>query len=460
MKLYILIASLLVITSCGSDDSKTSNEFSTPDGFTLVWNDEFEQAGIDQRKWVFETGNGTDYGLAPGWGNSEKQIYTQAPSNASVQIDESDNSVLAITALSSGSGYTSAKITTQELLSVRYGKIEARVKLPTGRGLWPAFWMLGDNINEIDWPGCGEIDVFELLGHAPATIHNNVHYTNNENKHEELLGAYTLANSIFADDYHKFTLDWTPESLIYSIDDQQVHQITIEDDMKEFHRGMYLIFNVAVGGNWPGDPDETTTFPQSMYVDYVRVYSQNDLQISEPPVLEIEEETLGQFVSPEIAGLAIATDYTAFGALVIDSWGGGGEPEIEESADAVDGDKSIKLIYPGENWGGSFFEMEEDKDFTSYANGTLYFSIKHDEGLNDAEIKLESPAQASSAAVFIADYTAEDLGEGWVRYSIPMSDFEGLDLSELRIPFAMWNPKDANDEFFVGSVLVDDVHID
>ncbi len=392
----------------------------------------------------------------------------------SIQSDESNNSVLVITAIEespvtpeSPASYTSAKLTTKGLQEIRYGRIEARIKLPEGQGLWPAFWMLGENIDEIDWPGCGEIDILELLGHEPNTIHHNVHYTNSGNAHEELLGSHVLSSGSFSSDYHVFALDWTPQSLVYRIDGQMTHQVPIEEEMKEFMRSAYLILNVAVGGNWPGDPDDTTVFPQSMYVDYVRLYRQDNLQVSDPPPLDINEESLGQILD---ASPAIRDSFDDFGVVNINLFGGPsrgdgpvGQPEGIASDGAVNGDKSIQISYTGGNWGGAFFEMDMEKDFSTYAGGNLLFSIKAPATLHDAEVKLESTAAATNAAIFLVNYTPEDIGNGWVKYTVPISDFSGLDLTKLSIPFALWNPKDADDgaeDYLEADILIDDIHME
>lgn len=450
----------ILFNSCTKDQNDPApNQPVEFDGYTLLWQDEFNQPSINLDNWNYETGDGTDYDLPPGWGNNEKQIYTTSPENAYITTDE-DNQVLAITAKEDGNGgYTSAKLTTQNKFSFRFGKVVARIKLPQTKGLWPAFWMLGSNFEFLDWPGCGEIDILELIGSAPEKTLHTIHFTNGENSWEYISKDFILPEGTFSDGYHTFTLDWTPEEILFSVDGQEAHRVSIEADMKEFMREFYLILNVAVGGNLPGDPDQTTELPQTMFVDYVRVYAMNGFTPPAEPTLDIAEESLGILINDDIAVNSILENYPDFGIIKINSYGAGGEPEIIESEESVDGEKSLSFTYPGTNWGGAFFEMDQEKDFSGAANGNLIFSIKMPTNLKDAEIKLESSGQATSAAVFLRDYSPVDLGAGWSQYQIPMDHFTGLDLSRMRIPFSFWNPKDDNGNYFGGTILIDGIHI-
>ncbi|MCB0580501.1 MAG: glycoside hydrolase family 16 protein [Phaeodactylibacter sp.] len=454
--LFSLLA-LLAFSACNSDDEPTPDTGSPYEGYTLVWSDEFD-ANISSDNWVYELGDGTAYGLPPGWGNAERQLYTSSQNNSLVLEDEEGNSVLAIVARREpgDNRYSSAKLTTQNLHSFRYGRVEARIKVPQGQGLWPAFWMLGDNISEVDWPGCGEVDIMEVIGHEPNVVHSTAHYTNSENKAASN-GKGLDAGTNLADDYHIYRVDWTPESLVFTIDDVKVNEVAIEADMKEFQRSFYLILNVAVGGNWPGNPDETTVFPQRMLVDWVRVYSKDGLNAPAAPALDIEEETLGT-ISSSLPPLAFNSTLNQFDGLLLKSFGAGGEPEVTESDIAVEGGSSLLFSYPGGNWGGGFFELDPTVDASQYANGSLKFSLRQPDDLADIEIKLESVATAVS--LFLRDYSGADVGNGFLEYTIPMSDFEGLDLTDLKIPFALWNPVDASGEYLVGDILLDNVYFE
>lgn len=446
---------LVMLSACKKDNDETpGNEIDIPDGYSLYWHDEFESASIDMASWNYETGDGTDYGLPSGWGNNEKQIYTSDSENAEIISDENE-SVLAITALKDNSGgYTSARLTTKDKVSVRFGRIDVRAKLPWGQGIWPALWMLGDNIDLVDWPGCGEVDFVEVLGHDPSTLYTTLHYTNGVQKKGEVQGVYELPSGDFSDGYRVFSVDWTPDEIAFSVDGQEVYRASIGNDMKEFLRSSYLIMNVAVGGNWPGDPDASTQFPQTMYVDYVRVFTKDGFQAPEPPVLDLEEETIGQVIEPNIGDHAIKEGFTDLGSLEVISFGGGGEPLVLSSDTAIDGDKSLVFDFPGGNWGGAYIELAESKDLSGYS--TLKFSLNMPESLVNAEIKLEG--QGTSASIFLADYAGTPVALGFKEYTIPLSDLSGLDLTGVNIPFAIWNPQDAGQNFLAAEVLIDNLY--
>lgn len=452
----ILVPTLLILTfaACKKDPTPTDTGY---DGYTLVWSDEFN-ADISPDNWNFEIGDGTAYGLPPGWGNAERQLYTNSINNANIQADGEGNSVLAITAKKEpgDNKYSSAKLTTQSLHSFRFGRIEARIKVPEGRGLWPAFWLVGDNATEVDWPGCGEIDIMEVIGHDPATVHSSVHYTNFENKVGDNTDSYTHSQSL-SNDYHIYRMDWTPETMIFSVDETVVNQVAIEADMKEFLRSFYIILNVAVGGNWPGDPDGTTVFPQKMLVDWVRVYSKDDLNAPAAPTLDIQEETIGS-ISSSLSDHALNSSLNQFPGIVIKSYGAGGEPTVSASGTAIEGDSSLLLSYPGGNWGGAFFVLDPTIDATQYAGGNLKFSLRYPAELADIEIKLESVSTAVS--LFLKDYSGVDVGNGFLEYTIPIADFSGLSLTDFKIPFALWNPKDANGDFLAVDVILDNIFLE
>jgi beta-glucanase (GH16 family) len=236
----------------------------------LVWFEEFNYTGPpDPSKWNIETGGF-------GGGNNELQYYSDSEDNLYV-----DNGVLTITAREeqiSGKEYTSARITTQNKYDFQYGKIEARIKLPYSQGMWPAFWMLGDNISTVGWPSCGEIDIMEMVGGTGKdnTTHATLHWEHNGN-HAQYGESYTLSSGILADDYHLFSVEWDSQNIRAFIDGTQYFVMEITGaDLTEFHQNFFIILNLAVGGNWPGSPDGTTVFPQTMEVDYVRVYQSVD----------------------------------------------------------------------------------------------------------------------------------------------------------------------------------------
>jgi beta-glucanase (GH16 family) len=448
----ILLLLFGIAVSCNKNDNEDPIE--VPEGYSLVWSDEFNGPTIDLNNWNYQTGDGTDYGLPAGWGNNEKQIYTDIVDNSSI-MDEDGSSILAINALEDGSGgYTSARLTTKGLFSVRFGRIDIRAKVAEGQGLWSAIWMLGDNIDSIGWPGCGEVDILEVLGHESSVGYNSLHYTNGEKKHGESRQEVELTGGSFSEGYHVFSLVWSPETIAFMLDGIESEPLPVGTDMKEFLRGFYLIVNVAVGGNWPGDPDGTTVFPQSMMVDYIRVFSKDGMEVPAAPPLNIDEETVGQVIEPNVGDHAIQSGFTYLGNLEVISYGGGGEPMVSASDTAIDGDKSLRLDFPGGNWGGAYFELQDPRDLSGYTH--LRFSLNKPSYLVKAEIKLES--QSTFASVFLENYTGVPVSEGFEEYTIPLADFTGLDLTTVTIPFALWNPKNAYDAYVGAKVLIDNVY--
>lgn len=461
MKKLSLFA-LLLLTMFACEPEPTPEPEPEPDfeGYTLVWSEEFDGASINPLNWVHELGDGTAYGIPAGWGNNELQLYTDATENSYIEEDADGVSALVIAATEESPGnYRSAKLTTQGLQSFRYGKIDARIKLPTAQGMWPAFWMLGDNFQTIGWPGCGEIDILELVGSEPNVVHGNIHYVDADQNYSNDEGSPKMINETFDQNYHNFGIDWTPTEITFSLDGTVFKTTSIDaDGMKEFQRSFYMILNVAVGGNWPGSPDATTTFPQKMYVDYIRYYSKDDFTAPEAPALDIAEETVGVYVPPSIAQYAFNSALNQFPNLELKVFGGGGEPEIFSSGIAVEGDSALLFDFPGSSWGGGWFDMETSTlDMSAYSNGNLVFSIKKPAALTDAEIKLESTSTA--AAVFLVNYTPTNtLANGYVEYTIPLSDFVGLDFTDIKIPFAIWNPVDAAGAFPAAEVFLDNIH--
>jgi beta-glucanase (GH16 family) len=273
---YIPVFLLLSICllSCDLDETQ---EVVTKNN--LVWADEFDEDGTpNPEHWNFEIGDGTAQGLPAGWGNNELQYYTDRPENVKVE-----NGMLVITAREEsfqGYDYTSARLTTQNLFEKQYGRFEARIKLPTGKGLWPAFWLLGNDCDTNTWPACGEIDIMEYLGDEPTTAFSTIHGPN-YSADASISKEYALGNSRFDDSFHVFGMEWSPNQINFYVDDVLYQSLTPEDVDEETNgtgewvfdgRPFYIILNVAVGGNLPGSPNADTEFPQRMIVDYVRVY--------------------------------------------------------------------------------------------------------------------------------------------------------------------------------------------
>lgn len=254
--------------------------------YELVWNEEFNYTGLpDSTKWTHEVG-------ASGWGNNEWQYYTEKRLENS-RVENGNLIIEARKESYEGSNYTSARlITYQNGHYWKYGKIEARMKLPYGQGIWPAFWMLGKNFFEgTGWPACGEIDIMEMVGGGEGrddVVHGTVHWADNGGNYASYGDKYQLSSGILADNFHVFSIEWNSSSIKWFIDGIQYHVIDITPGaLSEFHQEFFLILNIAVGGNWPGYPDATTVFPQQMQVDYIRVY-----QLNETPGMNGPEEVL------------------------------------------------------------------------------------------------------------------------------------------------------------------------
>lgn len=271
VKKNIVFASLcflLLLAGCKKEAKQTLPERS----WELVWSDDFTgTAGTSPStaKWSFDIGTGNN-----GWGNSELQYYTGRPSN--IQLD--GNGKLVITARSesfSGSGFTSARIKTKGLFSQAYGRFEARIKTPTGPGIWPAFWMLGSNIDTKPWPECGEIDIMEQRGQQPSITYGTLHGPGYSGGNS-ISKAYGLTNGRFDSDYHIYAVEWGSDYVDFFVDNFLYQRLTPDNLTGQwvYDQPFYLLLNVAVGGNFVGFPTSGTPFPQSMYVDYVKVFKQ------------------------------------------------------------------------------------------------------------------------------------------------------------------------------------------
>ncbi|TLX74938.1 glycoside hydrolase family 16 protein [Labilibacter sediminis] len=290
---HILIMSLVLLSvqSCihkekrNSTDTKAKetisilgvNEYNYEPGkdWLLAWSDEFDKDTIYANNWSFQEEEAGRF-------NEEWQRYTSSSANAYI-----DEDCLVIKAIHESDEhgmdqYTSARLHTANKLSWKYGKIAARIKLPKGNGIWPAFWMLGANIDEnggdTPWPQCGEIDILELYGSKDdAVVEGNLHYADQSGEHA-MMGAvaYKLDQGIFADSFHIFELEWSKDSINWLVDRQQYATASISaQELSEFHNDYFILLNLAVGGTYAGYPDSTTTFPQYMYIDWVRVYKKD-----------------------------------------------------------------------------------------------------------------------------------------------------------------------------------------
>jgi beta-glucanase (GH16 family) len=252
--------------------SNNNTDETKPIQWKLKWADEFEKETIDTNNWTLQV-------VKAGRFNEEWQRYTNSNKNAYI---ENNNLVIKAIHETDKHGlncYTSARLHTANKQSWKYGKIAARIKLPQGKGIWPAFWMLGSNINEnggdTPWPQCGEIDILELYGTKDdGLIESNVHYADSKGSHA-MMGAasFKLDKGKFADEFHLFELEWDENQLAWFVDGKQFAKMDISsNELTELHKEFFILLNIAVGGTYAGRPNDTTNFPQLMYVDWVRVY--------------------------------------------------------------------------------------------------------------------------------------------------------------------------------------------
>jgi len=240
---------------------------STYPGYTLAWSDEFTGTNLDAAVWNQETGNGSG-----GWGNNELEYYTNNLKNSFL----SDGKLIieARKEAISGFNYSSARLTTQNKKNIKFGRIDIRAKLPVSKGMWPALWMLGANINTVGWPACGEMDIMELVGSAPGTVKSTMHWKSIAGTHLSNGLDYNLPSGDFSQQFHVFSMVWGQDNIRCYVDDKLTSTTTSTSvgAAYPFNAEQFFIFNVAVGGDWPGSPDAYTLFPQRMFVDYVRVF--------------------------------------------------------------------------------------------------------------------------------------------------------------------------------------------
>src|ERR1035437_3878958 len=234
--------------------------------WNLVWSDEFNDTtgSLNSANWVYETGFGN-------WGNNELENYTSRPENVTV----ANGNLMIIGKAGSylGNNYTSGRLKTLGKQSWQYGKVEARIKIPTGKGIWPAFWMLGTNINSVSWPYCGEIDIMEHIN-SDSIIYGTMHWYNGGRS--DYGGTKQIPNT---NQYHTYSVEWDSTAITWFIDSVQYWKGSIANNVNNtnaFHKPFFILLNLAIGGDWSGNPDTSTIFPDTMFVDYVRVYQKSN----------------------------------------------------------------------------------------------------------------------------------------------------------------------------------------
>jgi beta-glucanase (GH16 family) len=269
----ISVVTMLTAVSCGGQATQATVTTPPAQTYQLVWSDDFngtDGSSPDATTWAIQTGGG-------GWGNNELESYTARPQN--VKVSGGNLVITAIKEDYRGSdgiprNYTSARMQTKGLFSQTYGRFEARIKIPKGQGMWPAFWMLGSDIDTNPWPACGEIDIMENIGKEPTMNHGSLHgpgYAPGS-----VTATYTLPTGALSDDFHIYAMEWEAQQVRFYVDSNLYATFTPASlpsgSPWEFQKPEFVLLNLAVGGDWPGSPDGTTQFPQQMLVDYVRVY--------------------------------------------------------------------------------------------------------------------------------------------------------------------------------------------
>ena len=271
------VGAVVLFAACAGAPTNATAPGPASAGWTLTWDDEFDgPAGspVNASTWAADTGGG-------GWGNQEREYYT-AGENAA--LDGQGHLVITARAEPPNTPrscwyatcrYTSARIVTRGHFSQAYGRFEASIQIPRGQGMWPAFWLLGNDIGTVGWPGCGESAVMEIIGREPSVVHGTLHGPGYSGA-GGLTAPDTLAAGAFADAFHVFAVEWQPDTVRWYMDGRLYHTVTPADlpagTRWVFDHPFFVLLNLAVGGSWPGDPDSTTAFPQQMLVDYVRVY--------------------------------------------------------------------------------------------------------------------------------------------------------------------------------------------
>ncbi len=250
MRLIIYFLCLLNILACSNSDP-------------LLWSEEFDKEQLNLENWNFELGDGCPD--LCGWGNNEPQIYTK-------ENHEIKDGRLYITVKKEGNTYSSTRLTTENKFEFQYGRVEARAKLPTGKGIWPAIWMLGSNHREVGWPLCGEIDILEYLGREPSMVFNSLH---TKDSHGNTINTKKTRIEDIEKGFHTYVVDWSPTKIDFLVDEKLLYSFNPEERTEEvwpFDQPFYLILNSAIGGNFGGHTIDDTALPQEFVIDYIRVY--------------------------------------------------------------------------------------------------------------------------------------------------------------------------------------------
>jgi beta-glucanase (GH16 family) len=283
---WIVLCSLQ-FAGCGTVAPEVADPVPADDSWTLAWSDEFDGDALDTAVWERQVGDGTAYDLPPGWGNAELQLYDGSESNSFV----ADGLLHIVARRSDDGGVTSARLRTQDRREVLYGRIEARIKVPAAPGMWPAFWMLPTNSRYGTWAACGEIDIMETINFA-ETLYGTIHFGGPWPDNTKAGGQRRFEAGELSAAFHVYGVEWTPDEIRWFVDGEEYNRLTSDDwyttgapdnPRAPFDQPLHLILNLAVGGHWPGAPDDETVFPQTMLVDWVRVWQNEALPSPAPP---------------------------------------------------------------------------------------------------------------------------------------------------------------------------------
>ena len=420
-----------------------------------MWQDEFN--GDSNRpalsNWSMRTGYGHN-----GWGNNEWQNYTNSSDN--VYIDTTKGELVIAARCPSGScnsrdgTITSGRIVTQHKFTVKYGRVQARIKVPSGQGTWSAFWMLGDNFDTDGWPRSGEIDIMEMFykdkhqGANTHTTHAAAHWCADRSD-GSCSHTFTTAHSRkfpkpLTDGYHVYEVEWDSRQIRAGIDGEVYYTQNINaETMSEFRNDFFLLLNIAVGGNLGGD-ELTTDWPQTMHVDWVRAYQ-----------LKTQAK---KGIYSERGGTATQGYHRI---IPSNEWEGNTVTIKTDSSEvtALEGSNVLAADFTNvpEDWSGLAFEFERD-DWSNHS--TLVFGLNTSSmtGFDDLEVKIEDTRGGEFAeSVQLADYMPE-MSAGWATYTIPFSDFNGIDFSDVRY-LGFNNPHDVNNMLLAGKLFLDDIHV-
>jgi len=447
-----LVTFFLTIILTGCDVTTEPDSLDDPTEFTnyvLVWEDDFDQdsSTLNSNKWGYDLGYGSD-----GWGNDEWQLYTDELDNVRV---EEGNLVISAQCPSGDPGkrdgtVTSARIKTEDKFSMKFGKIQARIKPPVGMGMWPAFWMLGSNFATASWPYCGEIDIMEMspLYHDETTTLFTMHWWDDESSSHNSYGTHKQFNYSLAEDYHIYEVEWDAQRIVGRIDGITYFVKVIDPNtMSEFLREFFLIFNVAVGGNLGGSPDETTVWPQSMYVDWVRAYQ------SEEATIPIESYGIFTDETAVDAGLTLGSDADI--VVWVDEW-----TEdltlVGATIPPYEGENVISWASNNIGWFGAGIQSSVPVDLSDFADGNLKFMIKMPTNVTFKIGVMDSQGNQSYVE-FPANQTVYGLERNgdWGQAIVPVTAFSGVDFSMLDYEFIILEEQGTQCTFAIDDIYYD-----